>query len=325
MRNGGRLKYGAGVNSAAPAQQHAHRAKPAPIVLITLLSVPSKEILTSARDLFLRVPGCQRAVRAATLRGLVPSAVWRRLHPTGEWSMQAPDGSTFRYVSSDADILARSLIWTNMRHWEETTHPLFYQLARNARRFVDIGAFSGIYTLLACRANPQLEAVAVEPNPAAIRMLNRNVRANGLESRVTIIDKALSDAPGRAVLRIPTNTTTASLLARRPAQRVLDVDVTTGDALLDGLAVDLIKIDVEGLEPQVLRGMEKSIRVHHPAIIAECLDKAALSRVRETAFDLGYRRIQHLGDTGPVPVTADLVPPARYANFLITRDAAAAS
>ncbi|MBC9726977.1 FkbM family methyltransferase [Streptomyces sp. TRM68367] len=286
--------------------------------------MPSEDILSSTRDLFIRVPGCQRALRAAALRGLVPRAVWGRLHPTGEWSLRAPDGRTFRYVSSDADILARSLIWTNMRHWEETTHPLVYQLARNARRFVDIGAFSGIYTLLACRANPHLEAVAVEPNPVAARMLNRNVRANRLESRVTIIDKALSDTPGRTCLRIPADTTAASLLDRRTARSLVDVEVTTGDEVLDRLAVDLIKVDVEGLEPQVLRGMEKSIRAHHPAIIAECLDKAALSRLRETAFDLGYRHIQHLGSRGPAPVTADLVPPGRYANFLITRDSAAA-
>jgi FkbM family methyltransferase len=285
--------------------------------------VSSKEILTSTRDLFLRVPGCQRAVRAAALRGVVPRAVWRRLHPTGEWSLRAPDGRTFRYVSSDADILARGLIWTNMRHWEETTHPLVYQLARSARRFVDIGAFSGIYTLLACRANPKLEALAIEPNPAAARILNRNIRANRFESRVTVIDKALSDTPGRTRLMIPANATKASLLDRWPAQSVADVEVTTGDEVLDGRAVDLIKIDVEGLEPQVLRGLEKSIRVHHPAIIAECLDEAALSKVRETAFDLGYRHIQHLGSRGPAPVTAGFVPPARYVNFLFTRDAVA--
>ncbi|MFE9643706.1 FkbM family methyltransferase [Streptomyces sp. NPDC006365] len=251
--------------------------------------------------------------------------MWRRLHPTGEWGLRAPDGSTFRYVSSDADILARSLIWTNMRHWEETTHPLVHQLSRRARRFVDIGAFSGIYTLLACNANPQLAAVAVEPNPVAARMLSRNVAANRLESRVTIIDKALSDTPGRTRLRIPADATAASLLAARTAQHVIDVDVTTGDDVLGGLPVDVMKIDVEGLEPQVLRGLEKTIRAHHPAIIAECLDKAALSRLRETAFDLGYRHIQHLGSTGPVPVTADLVPPARYANFLITRGSVAAT
>jgi FkbM family methyltransferase len=258
------------------------------------------------------------------MRGVVPRAVWRRLHPTGEWSLRAPDGRTFRYVSSDADILARGLIWTNMRHWEETTHPVVYQLARSARRFLDIGAFSGIYTLLACRANPSLEALAIEPNPAATRMLNRNIRANRFENRVTVIDKALSDTPGRTRLRIPANATKASLLDTWPAQSIADVKVTTGDEVLDGRPVDLIKIDVEGLEPQVLRGLEKSIRVHHPAIIAECLDEAALSNVRETAFDLGYRHIQHLGSRGPAPVTPGFVPPARYVNFLFTRDTVAA-
>jgi FkbM family methyltransferase len=277
-------------------------------------------LMRTGRDLLLRVPGCQRAVRAAALRGLVPPTVWGRLHPTGTWNLRAPDGRSFQYVSSDADTLARSVIWTNMRHWEETTVPVFYALAGRARRFVDIGAFAGIYTLLACRANPHLKAVAVEPNPTAAAMLRRNVEANALAGRVTISDLALSDAPGRTRLGIPGDTTAASLLAASNAPYSVEVEVTTGDQLLDGLPVDLVKIDVEGLEPHVLRGMEKTIQAHHPTIIAECLTKTALDSLHETALSLGYRHIHHLGRTGPVPVTSDLVPPPRYANFLITRE-----
>lgn len=254
------------------------------------------------------------------MRGYLPRAVWRRLHPTGVWTLQAPDSSTFNYASDDDDIMARAVIWTNMRHWEETTHPVFYQLARDARGFVDVGAFAGIYTLLACRANPKLAAVAVEPNPTAARMLRRNIQINRIEDRVTVSSNALSDTPGRAYLAIPSDTTAASLLTPRTAYRTVEVDVTTGDALIGTRPVDLVKIDVEGLEPQVLRGMEQNIRMHYPSIIAECLDNSALNTLRQTVLDLGYRHIHHLSASGPVPATADLVPPLHYRNFLITRD-----
>ena len=99
----------------------------------------------------------------------------------------------------------------------------------------------------------------------------------------------------------------------------MDVEVATGDALLGPDPVDLVKIDVEGLEPQVLRGMERSLRAHHPALIVECL-RADLAAVRETALDLGYRRLTHLSSTGPAPATPGMVPPPGFANFLITRD-----
>ncbi|MEV0092668.1 FkbM family methyltransferase [Streptomyces sp. NPDC050738] len=241
------------------------------------------------------------------------------MHPTGAWTVAAPDGESFVYVSGDADVMARKVIWTNLRHWEETTVPVFYELARTARRFVDIGAFSGVYTLLACRANSSLEAVAVEPNPVAADMLVRNIDANDLHGRVTISRTALSDAPGRTRLSVPGDTTAASL---RPSPREVtsvDVEVTTADLLLGDEPVDLVKIDVEGLEPQVLLGMENTIRTHYPTLIAECLTAAALEELWETAAELGYRHIHHLSSNGPVLVTPGVVPQDAYANFLISR------
>ncbi|MFJ8076232.1 FkbM family methyltransferase [Streptomyces sp. NPDC096176] len=275
------------------------------------------ENLRSARDSLFRLPGVQRAVRLATMRGCVPNAVWKRLHPTGVWTLRTPDGSGFRYASDADDILARSLVWTNMRHWEETTHPVFFDLARHARGFLDVGAFSGIYTLLACRANARLRAVAVEPNPAAMRKLRRNVEVNRLQDRVVLVEKALSSAPGRAVLGIPADTTAASLLTTEPAVDRVEVDVTTGDHAVGDLPIDLVKIDVEGLEPEVLSGMSRTIADHRPTIIAECLDSAALDRLRETVVELGYRQIRHLGKEGVVAAPPGFVPPPRYANFLV--------
>ncbi|MEU4133868.1 FkbM family methyltransferase [Streptomyces wuyuanensis] len=273
--------------------------------------------LRSARDSLFRLPGVQQAVRLATMRGCVPKSIWKRLHPAGEWTLWAPDGSPFRYASDVDDILARSLIWTNLRHWEETTHPVFFDLARHARGFMDVGAFSGIYTLLACQANSRLHAVAVEPNPAAMRKLRRNVEVNHLHERVVLVDKALSSARGRALLRIPNDTTAASLLTAEPTDSTVEVDVITGDDAVGGLPIDLVKIDVEGLEPEVLDGMTHTISAHRPTIIAECLDTAALERLRVTVLDLGYRRIRHLGKEGVAPAPPGFMPQPRYANFLV--------
>jgi FkbM family methyltransferase len=277
--------------------------------------------LRSVRDATFRSSRLQRAVHFSALRGCVPRSIWKRLHPTGVWTLRDPDGGTFLYASQDDDILARSLVWTNMRHWEETTHPVFFNLARRARGFIDIGAFSGVYTLLACRANPQLRAVAIEPNPASMLKLRRNIEVNDLQSRVTLVDKALSNAPGRARLGIPaTDVTAASLLCEESELRTVEVEVTTGDEVVGDLPIDLVKIDVEGLEPEVLRGMSRTVAAHHPAIIAECLSSAALERLRDAAYEMGYRQIHHLSRNGPVLASAAVEPPPRYPNFLITCD-----
>jgi FkbM family methyltransferase len=88
---------------------------------------------------------------------------------------------------------------------------VFYELARNARSFVDAGADSGIYTLLACAANERLRAVAFEPNPHALRLLERNIEVNALTDRVVLERVAASDHRGQAILRVPDDETDASI------------------------------------------------------------------------------------------------------------------
>lgn len=279
-----------------------------------------KPVLRGARDLLMRSRTFQRAVRAGTVRGHVPLTVWGHLHPTGVWQVHAPDGSTFHYHCDPDDVLAGPVVWTDLRLWEEATHPLFYRLARTARGFLDVGAYAGLYSLLACQANPRLHAVAVEPNPVVVRMLRRNLDVNGFGPRVHVIDKALSEAPGRARLTVPERITTATLRdgAHAPGRSSVDVEVTTADLAVGDRPVDLVKIDVEGLEPDVLRGMSRILAAHRPTVIAECLDRAALERLRSTAAEFGYHRVHHLAPHGPVAVPPGFVPPQRHQNFLLT-------
>lgn len=273
--------------------------------------------LRRARDVLMRSHSFQLAVQAAASRGCVPASFWRRLHPTGLWKLRTADGSPFFYHCASDDLLARSIVWTNLRDWEETTHPYFCQLARKARGFLDAGAYAGLYTLLACGANPDLHAVSVEPNPQSLSKLMRNVEVNNLERRVRVVGKALGSSPGRAQLAVPAWTSAASLVLPVAAERTVDVEVTTGDDVAGDIPIDLVKIDVEGLETEVLRGMADLIAAHHPKIIVECLDRLSLEQFRATALAMGYKHAYHFGVTGLTQVGHGFTPPPRYKNFLL--------
>lgn len=278
-----------------------------------------RALAKSTRDHVLwHTPRLQTLVRAAARRGCVPSAVWRRLHPRGVWSLHAPDGTCFSYDSTyEDDGLARHIVWTDMRDWEASTQPVLFDLAKEAEVFVDVGAYSGIYTVLACVANPELRVVAFEPNPFKLPQLRSNVAANGLRDRVTVIGEALSSGSGTAALSIPRDDSTASLTGAGPGDQVVDVVVTTGDLALDGLRVGLVKIDVEGLETEVLAGMSRILSIHRPKVIAECLDRRALQSVFRSAREFGYRHAYHLDRDGLVPVGDR---PFRPANYLFTAE-----
>jgi len=257
----------------------------------------------AARDAALRrVPGLEGLVRAGARRGVIPAPVWRRLQPIGPCELHAPDGTPFLYVPFAHDGLARHVVWTDLRHWETGTHRVLFGLARGAGVFVDVGAYSGLYTLLACLADRRLRAVAFEPNPRKLPQLACHVAVNGLAHRVRIVGEALGERPGTATLAIPSDDSAASLRAAAAGERSVRVPVTTGDARLRGLPVGLVKIDVEGREAEVLRGMAGLLRARRPHVIAECLEPGALARVWHTLSGLGYRHAFHLAPDGPRPL-----------------------
>jgi FkbM family methyltransferase len=239
-----------------------------------------------------------------------------RLQPIGYHTICLPGGSgSFVYKADPDDRLARDLVWTGFGRWESTTVPIVYQFAQHSRGFLDIGAYTGIYTLLACASNSALEVAAFEPQPDVFRMLEANVRANpGFSHRVTLVPKAVSDKPGDALLSVPHDPTAASIVPGREGTSRLVRTVRGDDAVPPGLEVDLIKIDVEGHELAVLSGLERTLETH-PVLIVECLS-GAFSPVRDVLRRSGYRVFEYLGPTGPVDASGVVHQVPCYPNFL---------
>lgn len=274
-----------------------------------------RDVAKRIRNAVVRIPGAQTLIKTAIRAGLLPIAVSSRLQPLGSHWLTAPDGARFRYISDSTDQLARSLIWRGLGDWEETTIPVFYELARSARSFLDIGAYSGIYTLLGCAANAQLQVIAFEPNPRSRLLLERNIDANLLGDRVTVEHAAAGEHDGRAILRVPANETAASILCDEGSPINVSV-VSIDDVVPAELPVDLAKIDVEGAEPDVLKGMRRVLTRDHPSLIVECLSSQAFASVRRLLEQHGYRRFGYLGPRGLESADKAVEPLPCYANFL---------
>ena len=140
----------------------------------------------------------------------------------------------------------------------------FERELRPGATVVDAGAHIGTYTLLASRAvGPTGRVIAIEPDPYNARALEANVRREG-SGNVTIVGKAVADAPGRARFQQSLGTISSSFEARagRGPFRELDTEVTSVDAELAGADIGpvVVKLDVEGAEPRALAGMADTIR-----------------------------------------------------------------
>jgi FkbM family methyltransferase len=148
-------------------------------------------------------------------------------------------------------------------------------LLTRGRIFYDIGANVGFYTLLgARRVGSQGRVYAFEPVPANIAALNRNIKLSGF-TNVTVFPYAVVDRsrPVTFVLsresfwgRLSTLPPPRSAIGTIPVPGIsIDEIVAEGDMA----PPDVVKIDVEGAESDVLRGMLQTLRTSRPVIICE--------------------------------------------------------
>ena len=154
--------------------------------------------------------------------------------------------------------------------YEEIELGIFEKLAAQSSLIVDVGGNVGVYACIGAARSPSGRVVTFEPVPANLAFLRRNVAANGLDSRVEIVEAALSDEPGEAPIFLADSIGTHSLSRENAeSEREIKVRVTTLDEHLRGRSVDLIKIDVEGFDGHVLRGGRELLRSQRPTLLLE--------------------------------------------------------
>lgn len=141
---------------------------------------------------------------------------------------------------------------------------------------LDVGANIGIFTLLAAsRVGPGGRVIAVEPIARNRQLLARAAQVNGF-ARIELIAGAASDRTGTMQLRTHPHTSNSATpaaageLLRDARGVVVSVPALVLDercADLDRL--DLLKIDIEGMEPLALRGLERTIARLRPILLSE--------------------------------------------------------
>jgi FkbM family methyltransferase len=128
--------------------------------------------------------------------------------------------------------------------------------------FLDIGANVGHYTMLAASlVGNSGRVVAFEPSPYAYGKLQTMLKENNI-SQVNIFQCAAADEPGQLDLFLPSEgyLHSPSLVKSDASYTPIKVNVCRLDShpsLTPTLKIDLMKIDVEGFEPNALRGMHK--------------------------------------------------------------------
>jgi FkbM family methyltransferase len=168
--------------------------------------------------------------------------------------------------------------------YEPQTLSVFRNLIKVRKNFVDIGANVGLFSSIA--AENGLHVTSFEPHPKIREVLKSNLHGRNAK----IYPYGLSNASSEEKLFISDEPGSHSLSLE--SEEFVPIEVKALDELISE-KIDLVKIDVEGAEMNVLKGMNGLLQNFKPDIIIE-VDEEHLKRFGNTATDL-FSFLENIG------------------------------
>jgi len=236
-----------------------------------------------------------------------------RLHEIAEWQRRAlalnelPDDPTpialrladyELWMEAGGAFCALELFQEIFRDNSHCAAPGFD--ARDAELVVDLGANHGFYALKLQRQNPRCRMLCVEPNPYVFPLLSKNMRVNGFCNAV-LVDKAAAASEGVIELDLIRQIHAIAGRALRDVPRAwmredFIESVRVGSVTLTQLlaeyglsTVDILKVDVEGMELDILRSAQDILASVAKMVVERHSRRtrdAIVSLLTECGFDL---------------------------------------
>jgi FkbM family methyltransferase len=176
--------------------------------------------------------------------------------------------------------------------------------ARPGETWLDVGANCGYTSMAMAQAvGPTGRVFAFEPALATAACLERTARANGLDHLVAL-PFALCDATRPVISRFATERGMIDAQLPKDGRLEITAVIAVGlDAIWEGIAegnpvVHGIKIDIQGMELDALRGMRRLLSRHRPRIVLEIHKAVPREEVLALLESCGY-----LLDTEPIDDT----------------------
>lgn len=263
------------------------------------------------------------------------SAVSAKLHSylIGRWTTSGAincrfSNIKFKYYNECDDGLVQ-FFYYNIPYHGKNDLRLFIELAKSSVTVLDIGAHTGLFSVLASIANRNSNIHAIEPYSVNAKRMKINITLNTC-SNVTIHETAMGANDGEVEFTVPDEnriTDVSSInsdFSKRMYPNVkwksVRVKLHTPDNFTkkNNLHPDLIKIDVETLEMEVFKGAQRILTEDKPTIIFECfLDterKNFFNRLLEEYNYYAYLIFEH----GVVHLKEGFVDKPGELNYLIT-------
>ena len=223
------------------------------------------------------------------------------------------------------DATQRATYWQGSRFEFPATSKLGAWIQKGAI-FFDIGANYGFFSYWMLSHDQSVHVYAFDPLPSNASIIARALKQNALESRLTFTECALGDQSTTMTLKTGDQDSGFSTLGCHPGLhgRTFEVSVLTFDEWLSRTGLQypsepfwIAKIDVEGFECHVLRGMRLALQARVFAGLMVEINPYTLGLFGHTAADV----FSLLADVGYFPdkdcVVAEIKPDDCFNAFFV--------
>lgn len=169
----------------------------------------------------------------------------------------------------DDTVIGHSIRET--KTWEPGEGRFLRSVLRSGMNVIDVGANIGYFTLLMARSvSPDGRVLAVEAEPWVLQILRANIELNRL-SRVEVLPVAAHRVPGLLTMkRNPDNQGASTGVTMGGSWQTTPAQAVRLDDVLDPhMPIDVIKIDIEGMDHAAVDGLRRTILRWQPTVLVE--------------------------------------------------------
>jgi len=222
-------------------------------------------------------------------------SIYQHLYFQGRFYVKLNSALGFNVIHY-GNTVENDIFWKGLYGgWEKESLKIWSEISKDANTILDIGANTGIYSLIAQTINSEADIYAFEPISRVFDKLLENIKVNNYS--ITALQVAVSNSDGTATMYdTPSeHQYTATLNLRPHTAHTNTVPVEVSTVTLKSFiqannlpGIDLIKIDVERHEIEVLQGFLPHLLELRPTILIEVIDNSIATYINKTFSGTDY-------------------------------------
>lgn len=253
----------------------------------------------------------------------IPKSIYQHLHFKGIFKVKFENHQFL--IEHHGYQIENELFWSGLTQgWEKISMQLWIKLCEDSNTIIDIGANTGVYSLVAKAINPTSSVYGFEPVKRVFEKFQNNCALNNFN--VKCFQQAASNFDGEAIIYDTQSEHVYSVTVNKNLSpeniKTIETKITTKklstfikDFNID--KIDLIKIDVETHEPEVLEGMEEFLNKFQPTLLIEILNDEIGEKVQSIIKNIDYLYFNI--DEVNIPKRVDKIVKSDYYNYLVCK------